>query len=108
MIPFRPAALAAPLAILFVGVPAAAQTHGPVDLPPEQSAAARRLARQLVDGDVNRQVFTADYAARVCYRAAVANPSNARGTPDRDRLTPDQRGQFTACIEQSGYRLGGR
>lgn len=108
MIPFRPAALVAPLAILLAAVPAAGQTYGPVELPREQSAAARRLARQLVDGDVNRQVFTSDYAARLCYRAAVANPSNARGRADRDRLTPAQRGQFTACVEQSGYRLRGR
>ncbi len=98
-------ALAAPFALVLAVVPVAAQTHGPVHLPTEQSAAARRLARQLVDGDINRQVFTADYAARLCYRAAVANPSNARGTPDRDRLTPSQRRQFASCVEQSGYRI---
>ncbi len=84
---------------------AAAQTHGPVRLPPAQSAAADRLARQLVDGDTNRQVFTPEYAARRCYRAAKSNPSNRAGQPDRDGLTPRQRSQFIACVAADGFRL---
>lgn len=107
MLPPR-SALAAPLALLLAAVPAAGQTHGPVALPPDQSAAAERLAGRLVDGDLNRQVFTADYAARLCYRAARANSSNTHGTPDRDGLTAAQHRQFTHCVEQSGYRLGRR
>jgi hypothetical protein len=87
-------------------IPAAvAQTHGPVRLPPAQSAAADRLARQLVDGDTSRQVFTPEYAARRCYRAAKSNPSNGAGQSDRDGLTPRQRLQFIECVAADGFRL---
>lgn len=84
---------------------AAAQTHGPVRLPSAQSAAADRLARQLVDGDTSRQVFTPEYAARRCYRAAKSNPSNEGGRPDRDGLTARQRSHFVDCIAADGFRL---
>lgn len=108
MLPPRSTIVAAPLALLLAALPAAGQTHGPVVLPPDQSAAAERLAGRLVDGDLNRQVFTADHAARLCYRAARANSSNAHGTPDRDGLTAARHRQFTDCVEQSGYRLDRR
>lgn len=88
-------------------VPALGQSHGDIRLPADQSAAARRIALRLVDGDLSKQVFTADYAARLCYRAAVSNPSNAGGTRDRDRLTPRQRAQLVECLAESGFRLRG-
>jgi len=98
-------ALAALAHLAVVTAPASGQHE--VRLPAAQEAAAQRLARALVDGDSSRQVFTAGHATRLCYRAAVANPSNAAGMPDRDRLTPAQRVQFSECVEQSGYRLRG-
>lgn len=108
MIAARFAALAAPLVTLLITVaPCEAQTHGPIRLPPDQSAAARRIALRLMDGDVSKQVFRSDYAARLCYRAAVSNPSNASGARDRDRLTPRQRAQLVECLAESGFRLRG-
>lgn len=104
----RFAALATCLVTLVITVaPCEAQTHGPIRLPPDQSAAARRIALRLVDGDVSKQVFTADHAARLCYRAAVSNPSNAGGARDRDRLAPRQRAQLVECLADSGFRLRG-
>lgn len=101
------ALLAAVAHVVAIAGPALGQTHGPIRLPPDQSAAARRIALSLTDGDVSRQVFTADYAARLCYRAAVSNPSNAGGAVDRDRLTPRQRAQLVECLAESGFRLRG-
>lgn len=101
-------ALVALAHVALASVPALGQSHGDIRLPADQSAAARRIALRLVDGDdVSKQVFTADYAARLCYRAAVSNPSNAGGMRDRDRLTPRQRAQLVECLAESGFRLRG-
>ncbi|MGU9982043.1 hypothetical protein ACJ4V0_18580 [Phreatobacter sp. HK31-P] len=99
--------LAALALLAIAAVPVSAQTYGDIRLPPEQDAAAMRLARRLVDGDISRQVFTADYTARLCYRAAVSNTSNAAGSRDRNGLAPPQQAQFTDCVGQSGYRMRG-
>ena len=107
MLRVLPPALAALAHLVIAAAPASSQTFGDIHLPPRQEAAARQLAQRLVDGDVNRQVLTADYAARLCYRAAMSNASNGAGRPDRDRLTPARRAQFVDCIGQSGYRLRG-
>jgi len=93
--------------VALASVPALGQSHGDIRLPSDQSAAARRIALRLADGNVSKQVFTADYAARLCYRAAVSNPSNAGGARDRNRLTQRQRDQLVECLAESGYRLRG-
>ncbi len=101
------ALLAAVAHVVAISGPALGQTYGEVRLPPDQSAAARRIALRLVDGDVSKQVFTAEYAARLCYRAAVSNPSNTGGARDRDRLTLRQRAQLADCLAESGFRFRG-
>jgi hypothetical protein len=97
--------IAAHLAV--VTAPAGAQRSADPDhgLTRQQDAAALRLARRLVDGDINRQVFTAEHAARLCYGAASANSPVGPTARDRDGLTASQRAQFSDCVEQSGWRL---
>jgi hypothetical protein len=99
--------IAAHLAV--VTAPAGAQPsddprHG---LTRQQDAAALRLARRLVDGNISVQVFTAEHAARLCYGAAAANSPVGPTARDRNGLTASQLTQFRGCVEQSGYRLRG-
>lgn len=101
------AALGIAAHLAFFAQPARAQPAGDPGhrLTRQQDAAALRLARRLVDGDINRQVFTAQHAARLCYGAAAARAPVGPVVRDREGLSASQRTQFADCVEQSGWRL---
>lgn len=96
--------------LLLAALGAAALATSPGLAQTSADNAIRRLTRQLVDGNINVQVYTAAHTAQLCYRAAAANSPVGSRARDRNGLTESQRRQFAECAEQSGYRLltGGR
>ncbi len=101
------AALGIAAHLVFVTAPVGAQPDADPrsSLTRQQDASALRLARRLIDGDINVQVFTAEHAARLCYGAASANSPAGPTVRDREGLTQSQREQFAECVGKSGYRL---
>lgn len=97
--------IAAHLVLVTAPVGAAPDADPRSSLTRQQDAAALRLARRLVDGDIAVQIFTAEHAARLCYRAASANSPAGPVARDREGLTPSQRSQFADCARKSGWRL---
>lgn len=98
------------LLAMVAAMPAAADDSPPADrefrFTPAQNAAVQRLEARLVDGDTSRQVYTPQFAARICFEAALQQGAGRDAARDQNGLTAGQRVFFAECVLETGYRLG--